>query len=127
MQSSSQVKKLKQYKLGERVYEGDYYAGRVASIYEGNVSGYLLLVNDKEEYTIYRGINDGLCSLSLTRNIPEPVAIQFAQVIIGAPFPSEPLAIPCPIKQPVKTPVKKPVQNTETEPDSSLSLYFDFV
>jgi hypothetical protein len=127
MQSSAQVKKLKNYKLGERVYEGDYYAGRVASIYEGNVSGYLLLVNDREEYTIYRGENDSLCSLSLTRNIPEPVAIQFAQVIIGGKeLPVVPIERE-PVKQPVKTPVKKPVQKIEPEPDSSLSFYFDFV
>lgn len=132
MQSSHQVKRITEYQIGERVYEGDYYAGRIISIFISGVTGYILLINSKEEYTIYRGINNR-CSLTLTRNIPETVAIQFARIILGQEeLPSVTVERPVPVKEKiVKTPVapviKSPVMETHDSEDSTLSFYFDFV
>jgi hypothetical protein len=135
MQSSNQIRKIQDYEIGERVYEEDYYAGRVVSSAIEGVTGYILLMNGDNEYTIYRGITDARCSLTLTRNIPESAAIQFAQAILDA----EPL--PVARKSPiVKSPVTKADFITETlkslepssgvfidEDDSLDSPYFDFV
>ena len=127
MQSHSQVKKIQEYDLGEYVHEGDYCAGRVASIAMHPTSttvGYMLLVNKDNEYTIYKGTTDARVGLVLTRNIPESVAIQFADAIQG----KEPL--PSPMKREKKFPVvSKAVQKKEMERQvaGTGSPYFDFV
>ena len=88
MQSSKELKKVDEYSVGEWVFEAGEPTGRVASVVMCGNIGYLLVVSKspytkEEEYTIYRGLNDALCSLSLTRNIPEQVMLEFSDIIIG--------------------------------------------
>ena len=131
MQSCGDMKKIQDYAIGEHVREDGYDTGKVIAIAahpRKHGVGYLLLVNPHDEYTIYRGMTDSRCGLSLTRHIPESVAMQFAAVIQGgdaSPSPYEP-------SQP-KNGKKYPVISKEPEPEETAeeketgAPYFDFV
>lgn len=85
MQSSRKVKRVQEYKIGERVYDGDYLVGRVAAIDEHpdrRSIGYILVVSD-EGYTTLRGSMDLRQWLCVARVVPESVAMYFAEVVLG--------------------------------------------
>lgn len=126
MQSGGQVKKLGEYFIGERVREDGYCAGRVVAVAAHPARrsvGYLLLVNSRDEYTIYRGMADARCGLALARNIPEGVAMQFAGVIQGGDPPPNPFGDGSGRKFPVVS-EPEPEPEHETGPPEP---YFDFV
>ena len=124
------MKKAQDYEIGEHVRDCGYDAGKVAAIAlhpTKKLVAYLMLVNSDNEYTIYRGLTDCNASLTLGRNIPESVAMQFAEVIQGG----EPLPLPTNgRKYPVITksqPEPDPEPQSEPEPVEIGAPFFDFV
>jgi len=87
------MKKVKDYDVGEAVYDHDYNAGRVVCIAthpDNKTIGYVLVATRDEAYTFYRGQMDCNAALSLARHVPESVAMQFSEVILGRREPSVP-------------------------------------
>lgn len=86
MQSRRKMKRIQDYEIGERIYDEDHCPGRMVAseLHPENSSiGYILVVNTKKQYTIYRGLTDAKGALCLARNIPEGVAMHFAEAIMG--------------------------------------------
>lgn len=108
---SRQIKKVQEYEIGENVYEGNHYLGKVASAEmhpSDETVGYLLLTNKMNEFTIFKGMANARCGLRLARNLPESVAMQFAEVVLGKkPIPKKPRK---------KYPVVTKVEEAEPEP-----------
>jgi hypothetical protein len=124
------MKKAQDYEIGERVQEEGYDAGKVVAIVlhpSRKSIAYLLLVNSDNEYTIYRGMTDANCKLGLARNIPESVAMHFAEVIQGGEPPPPPPSSKNGKKFPVVS--KKPVEpeSVEEADEPTKVPSFDFV
>jgi hypothetical protein len=132
VQSRGKMKKVQDYHIGEHVRDCGHDAGKVAAIAphpSKRLVSYLLLINAHNEYTIYKGLTDCKASLTLARNIPESVAMQFADVIQGG----EPLPVPerndkkYPVVAKSPEPVKTPVVEIISTPEETKAPYFDFV
>jgi hypothetical protein len=130
MQSAGEVKKLQDYSPGEWVFEEGKPTGRVVAVSVADRNaGYLLLVN-REEYTIYRGLTDALCSLSLARKIPQSVMLEFSKIMLnGHDLPEEKEPATRAFAAAGKTLRHEPTvldESEELEADVS-GPYFDFV
>lgn len=132
MQSRRKMKKAQDYEIGEYVRDEGYDAGRVAAVIghpENNVISYLLLINSRNEYSMYRGLNDCNAGLSLARDIPESVSMQFAEVMLGKAAPP---VVRESKKYPVVSDAEMPVEMDEVVEVPSMAgeskaPYFDFI
>jgi len=69
-------RKAEDYAIGEMLYEGDYSAGVIVSKVqcpERSSRVFMLLCNDKRNYTIYSVIKNAVCAPVVARMIPESV------------------------------------------------------
>ena len=127
MQSHRKIKKMQEYDIGESVMEDGILTGVVEAIIEHPIKkgiAYMLLTTSDQGYTIYRGLMNCNASLSLTRNIPASVMIQFAEIIQGGEAPS----VPRPDKKyPVVTDSGQDEEEPVEEEKPTSAPYFDFI
>lgn len=130
MQSSSKMKKLSEYDLGESVSEGDNYAGKVEALGQHPTRpdrGYMLVKKDGGEFTIFTCLTDAKSSLCLTRYIPSEVMVGFAKVILGGKaVPSPRVEKKYPVLDDSASTVKPEPEQPAVELDQVMP-YFDFV
>jgi len=132
------VKDFQDYVVGDEVNDSGFVIGRVEALehHADRPMGYLLVVNDKHEYTIYMCLTHAKSGLSLTRNIPSYVMTQFADVIRDGPPVISPYVLrKYPVISQPQQQVKPQVESHEVEPvvvqepakESASSPYFDFI
>ena len=128
---SRKMKKAQDYEIGEHVREDGFDAGRVVAVLnhpDNDAVSYLLLTNSSNEFSMYRGLNDCNAGLALARNIPESVAMQFAEVMLGREAPP----VVKSKKYPVVSDAEAPVEADEVVEVPSIvgetkAPYFDFM
>jgi len=88
MGENTRQKKASDYDIGEGVYEyGGFSAGSLVAVQNDPVRAdrlYMLICNDKKEYTIYSALKSAICAPSVARFVPEEVIKHFySQVFNG--------------------------------------------
>lgn len=89
MQSCGKVKRVSEYAMGDRAYDGDFLVGEVAAVAEDphrKSVGYVLVLGDCG-FSIMRGAMDARQWLCVARAVPESVMEHFARVILGKERP----------------------------------------
>lgn len=80
--------------LGQRIWEKNYSAGRVAALSESSESPHLvyaLLKSDADEYTIYTFEKSCNCGPRVSRQIPGDAFLSLMSVLVdGVELPDEP-------------------------------------
>ena len=149
MQSNYPLKRFDEYGVGQHIMDCDVAIGRVEAmeVHQDRNVGYLLVVNEKGEYTIYTCECNVRCGLSVVnRCIPGYVMKAFAGVLLGE---EDAWVSPEPVVAPKKDaprvpktedvlgdlmtgeskvePESKPEPETEPEFELATVPFFDFV
>ena len=142
MQSNYPLKRFDEYGVGQHIMDCDVPIGRVEAmeVHQDRGIGYLLVVNEKSEYTIYTCERNVRCGLSVVnRCIPGYVMKEFAGVLLGEE--AETWVSPEPVVKPKKDAPRVPktedvlgdimagVVEEEEEPELELATapFFDFM
>lgn len=142
MQSNYPLKRFDEYGVGQHIMDCDVAVGRVEAmeVHQDRNVGYLLVVNEKGEYTIYTCECNVRCGLSVVnRCIPGYVMKAFAGVLLGEEV--EAWVSPEPVEKPKQDAPRVPktedvlgdimagVVEEEEEPELELATapFFDFM